>query len=82
MAGSKNRPFALDGVCMVSSGTVLTSMKLESPYRVGLDYEKLSLQVLRGLAFQLKHTGGCGDGGVDFTGHWELSKRTIPVIGT
>lgn len=52
-----------------------------SPYKVGLDYERLTLAVLRGYSFHLKRTGGPRDGGQDFTGHWSLPERNIPVIG-
>jgi hypothetical protein len=55
-------------------------MKL-SPYKVGLEYEKLSLEVLRRYVFHLKHTGCSGDGGQDFTGFWFLSKRAVPIVG-
>lgn len=55
--------------------------KILSTRKVGLNYEKLVLAVLESYSFQLKHTGGTGDGGQDFTGCWRLPQRNIPVIG-
>lgn len=55
---------------------------MQSTYKIGLSYEKLTLAVLRGHKFYLKHTGGPGDGGQDFTGYWSLPEKNIPVVGT
>ena len=52
-----------------------------SKVKVGLDYERLVVAVLRGYSFQLKHTGRSGDEGQDFTGNWSLPHRNIPVVG-
>ena len=52
-----------------------------SPYRVGLAYERLSLSILKSYSFHLRHTGKAGDGGQDFDGWWQLSKRSIPIVG-
>ena len=54
---------------------------LDSPFKVGLAYEKLTVEVLKRYGFHLKHTGRGGDGGQDFTGHWMLPRRTLPVVG-
>ena len=54
---------------------------LVSNYGIGLAYEKLTLAVLKGYSFHLKHTGRTGDGGQDFTGYWKLRDRKIPVVG-
>ena len=56
-------------------------MVLESSYRVGLAYERLTLAVLKQYSFHLTRTGGKGDGGQDFTGYWKLPDRNIPVVG-
>ena len=52
-----------------------------STYRVGLAYEKLTIEVLKKLNFKLVHTGGTGDQGQDFTGYWVLPHKKIPVVG-
>ncbi len=59
----------------------LSQKLLQSTYRIGLAYEKLTVGVLKQYSFHLKHTGGTGDGGQDFTGYWKLSDRSIPVVG-
>lgn len=55
--------------------------RLYSNYSVGLAYEKLSINALRRLGFQLMHTGGKGDKGLDFIGYWVLPDREVPIIG-
>ena len=54
----------------------------KSSYSVGLAYEMLVLNVLQRYSFQIKHTGGSGDGGQDFNGYWVLPGKNIPVVGT
>ena len=53
----------------------------QSSYSVGLAYELLVMEVLERYSFQLKHTGGAGDGGQDFNGYWVLPEKRVPVIG-
>lgn len=54
-----------------------------STYSVGLAYEMLVLSVLQRYGFQIRHTGGPGDRGQDFIGHWMLpsNKLNIAVVG-
>ena len=52
-----------------------------SGYSVGLAYELLVMDVLKKYSFQLKHTGGAGDGGQDFNGYWVLPDKKVPVVG-
>lgn len=59
----------------------LSLLLFNSPYQVGLAYERLTLAVLKDYSFHLRHTGKAGDGGQDFDGWWQLSKRSIPIIG-
>ena len=53
----------------------------QSSYSVGLAYELLVMEVLERYSFQLKHTGGAGDGGQDFNGYWVLPEKRVPVVG-
>ena len=53
----------------------------QSSYSVGLAYELLVMEVLERYSFQLKHTGGAGDGGQDFSGYWVLPDKRVPVVG-
>jgi hypothetical protein len=39
------------------------------------------MEVLEKYSFQLKHTGGAGDGGQDFNGYWVLPEKRVPVVG-
>ena len=48
---------------------------------MGLSYELLVMDMLKRYSFQLKHTGGAGDGGQDFNGYWVLPGKRIPVVG-
>ena len=52
-----------------------------SSYSVGLAYELLVMEVLSRYSFQLKHTGGAGDGGQDFHGYLVLPDERVPVVG-
>ena len=52
-----------------------------SSYSVGLAYELLVMEVLSRYSFQLKHTGGAGDGGQDFNGYLVLPEKRVPVVG-
>ena len=58
-----------------------TSLLQQSSYSVGLAYELLVMEVLERYSFQLKHTGGTGDGGQDFNGYWVLPDKRLPVVG-
>ena len=53
----------------------------QSSYSVGLAYELLVMEVLERYSFQLKHTGGAGDGGQDFNGYWVLPEKRVPIVG-
>ena len=48
---------------------------------MGLAYELLVMEVLKRYSFQIKHTGGAGDGGQDFNGYWVLPDKRVPVVG-
>ena len=39
------------------------------------------MEVLKRYSFQIKHTGGAGDGGQDFNGYWVLPDKRVPVVG-
>ena len=54
---------------------------MRSPHAVGLSYELLAVRVLEMYSFRLAHTGGRGDRGADFIGHWVLPSRSVPVMG-
>ena len=56
-------------------------LALDSSYKVGLAYEKLSLEVLRRYVFHLKHTGRSGDEGQDFSGYWIISRKAVAIVG-
>eukprot|EP00871_Galdieria_phlegrea_P002934 jgi/Galph1/3641/GphlegSOOS_G2274.1 len=46
----------------------------------GRHYEQQVVHSLSRLGFELRSTGGCGDGGVDFRGSWTLCSFSHPLL--
>ncbi len=50
-------------------------------YKAGTAFEKLVVETLRPLGFQLHHCGKTGDKGIDFFGFWVLPDKKVPIAG-
>lgn len=67
------------GVCNI---LLRQSLATKSPVRVGKNFEKVSVQVLKKYGFSISHCGGPKDRGVDFRGQWKLANyEPFSVVG-